>query len=190
VYNSSTHLLQLINSVLDISRIEAGKHEMQREELDLAALVDECLQTSGALVRNKPLRLEKDLGPDLPPVPADRMKVKQILLNLLSNAIKFTPGGRVTVRARLEPQAVHLSVSDTGIGIRKEDRSRLFQPFERGASALATEAGGTGLGLAISKKFVELHGGQMWMETEENRGSTFHFTLPLHVSAAAHAGSV
>jgi signal transduction histidine kinase len=190
VYNSSTHLLQLINSVLDISRIEAGKHEMQREDVDLGALVDECLQTSGALVRNKPLRLERDLVPDLPAVPADRMKVKQILLNLLSNAIKFTPGGRITVRARLEPHAVHLSVSDTGIGIRKEDQTRLFQPFERGGSALANEAGGTGLGLAISKKFVELHGGQMWMESEENRGSTFHFTLPLQVPAAAHAASV
>jgi signal transduction histidine kinase len=179
VYNSSTHLLQLINSILDISRIEAGKLELTRETFDLVELVDECLETSSALVRGKPLKLEKDLPPDLAPITADRIKVKQVLLNLLSNAIKFTPGGRVTVRGHLEPGVLHLSVSDTGVGIRKADLGRLFEPFERLETPLTRHAGGTGLGLAISKRFVEGHGGQMWAESRENLGSTFHFTLPL-----------
>jgi signal transduction histidine kinase len=187
VHNSSTHLLQLINSILDISRIEAGKLELRLETFALLDLVDECLETSAALVRGKPLKLEKDLPLDLSPLTADRTKVKQVLLNLLSNAIKFTPGGRVVVRGRPEPGVVHLSVSDTGVGIRKADLGRLFEPFERLENPLARQAGGTGLGLAISKKFVEAHGGQMWAESRENLGSTFHFTLPLAPAVAETA---
>jgi signal transduction histidine kinase len=179
VHNSSTHLLQLINSILDISRIEAGKLELKLDTFGLLELVDECLETSTSLVRGRPLKLERDLPLDLPPLTADRTKVKQVLLNLLSNAIKFTPGGRVVVRARPEPGVVHLSVIDTGVGIRKADLGRLFEPFERLDNPLARHAGGTGLGLAISKKFVEAHGGQMWAESRENLGSTFHFTLLL-----------
>ncbi len=179
VHNSSTHLLQLINSILDISRIEAGKFDLKREAFDLLALIDECIESSAPLGRGKPLKLEKDVPLEALRATADRTKVKQVLLNLLSNAIKFTPGGRVVVRAREETGAVHVSVSDTGVGIRKVDLGRLFEPFERLENPLARHAGGTGLGLAISKKFVEVHGGQMWAESRENLGSTFHFTLPL-----------
>jgi signal transduction histidine kinase len=184
VHTSSTHLLQLINSILDISRIEAGKLELRLETFGLLELVDECLETSTSLVRGRPLKLEKDLPLDLPSITADRTKVKQVLLNLLSNAIKFTPGGRVVVRGRPEPGVVHLTVSDTGVGIRKADLGRLFEPFERLDNPLVRHAGGTGLGLAISKKFVEAHGGQMWAESRENLGSTFHFTLPLAPAVA------
>jgi signal transduction histidine kinase len=184
VHSSSTHLLQLINSILDISRIEAGKLELRLETFGLLELVDECLETSTSLVRGRPLKLEKDLPLDLPSITADRTKVKQVLLNLLSNAIKFTPGGRVVVRGRPEPGVVHLTVSDTGVGIRKADLGRLFEPFERLDNPLVRHAGGTGLGLAISKKFVEAHGGQMWAESRENLGSTFHFTLPLAPAVA------
>src|SRR5437867_2174649 len=102
----------------------------------------------------------------------------QILLNLLSNAIKFTPGGRVVIGVRLDGDVIHATVSDTGVGIRKDDLGRLFEPFERLDNPVSRDVGGTGLGLAISKKFVELHGGQMWAESRENAGSTFHFTLP------------
>jgi signal transduction histidine kinase len=179
VHNSSTHLLQLINSILDISRIEAGKLDLKREEFDLPELVDECIESSLSLLRGKPLKLEKDVPLEVPRLTADRTKIKQVLLNLLSNAVKFTPGGRALVRARLEGEYIHLSVSDTGIGIRKADLPRLFEPFERLENPLARQAGGTGLGLAISKKFVELHGGQMWVESRESLGSTFHFTLPV-----------
>jgi signal transduction histidine kinase len=179
VYNSSTHLLQLINSILDFSRSEAGKLEMHPEDVELHDLVDECVETSLPLVREKRLKIEKDVPIELPPVRADRTKVKQILLNFLSNAIKFTAEGRVVVRVRTEGGRVHVSVADTGIGIRETDLGRLFEPFHRLDSPLAREAGGTGLGLTISKRFVELHGGRLWAESRENHGSTFHFTLPL-----------
>lgn len=179
VYNSSRHLLQLINSILDFSRIEAGKLEARLEEIDLHDLVEECVESSVPLVRGKPVKVEKELPLELPRVQADRTKIRQILLNLLSNAIKFTATGRVVVRVQAEPDAVHLSVADTGIGIREEDLQKLFEPFQRLDSPLAREAGGTGLGLAISKKYVELHGGRIWAESRENHGSTFHFTLPL-----------
>jgi len=179
VHNSGTHLLRLINSILDFSRIEAGKVELNVEEIDLHDLVAECIESTTPLVRGKPVKLEKDVPLDLPRVPADRTKVKQILLNLLSNAVKFTPAGRVLVRVQREPEAVHVSVADTGVGIRQEDFPRLFEPFHRLDSPMARQAGGTGLGLAISRRFVELHGGRIWAESRENQGSTFHFTLPL-----------
>jgi signal transduction histidine kinase len=179
VHSSGTHLLRLINSILDFSRIEAGKMELHPEDIDLNDLVTECIDSSVALVRAKPLKIEKDVPLELPPLRADRTKVKQVLLNLLSNAIKFTATGRVLVRVQREPDALHLSVADTGIGIREHDLTRLFEPFSRLNNPLSREAGGTGLGLAISKKFVEMHGGKIWAESRENQGSTFHFTLPL-----------
>ncbi|HEV8672460.1 MAG TPA: ATP-binding protein, partial [Methylomirabilota bacterium] len=179
VHTSGTHLLRLINGILDFSRIEAGKLDVHPEDLDLHDVVSECIDTSVPLVRGKPLKIEKDVPLDLPPLRADRTKVKQVLLNLLSNAIKFTATGRVLVRVQPEPDAVHVSVADTGIGIREHDLPRLFEPFHRLSNPLSREAGGTGLGLAISKKFVEMHGGRLWAESRENVGSTFHFTLPL-----------
>jgi signal transduction histidine kinase len=178
IHNSSQHLLQLISSILDISSIEAGRLHLEQSEFALPALVDECVEASLPLIRGKPLRLERDVPADLPPVSGDRTRIRQVLLNLLSNAIKFTPGGRVLVRARLEEGAIHVSVADTGVGIRKEDLGRLFEPFQRLDNPLSRDVGGTGLGLAISKKFVELHGGRMWAESREAGGSTFHFTLP------------
>ena len=179
VYNSGTHLLQLINGILDFSRIEAGKLEMVSEELDLHELIDECIESSMPLARGKQLKLEKNIPLELPRLVADRTKVKQILLNLLSNAIKFTTQGRVLVGVQAEPESVRVRVSDTGIGIRAEDLARLFEPFQQLDNPVARGAGGTGLGLAISKKFVELHGGRIWAESRENQGSTFQFTLPL-----------
>ena len=179
VHNSGTHLLQLINGILDFSRIEAGKVEMVSEEVDLHELIDECIESSMPLARGKQLKLEKNVPLELPRLVADRTKVKQILLNLLSNAIKFTTQGRVLVSVQAEPEAVRVRVSDTGIGIRQEDLTRLFEPFQQLDNPVARGAGGTGLGLAISKKFVELHGGKIWAESRENQGSTFHFTLPL-----------
>ncbi len=179
VHSSGTHLLRLINGILDFSRIEAGKLDVHPEDVDLHDLVSECIDTSVPLVRSKPLKIEKDVPLELPPLRADRTKVKQVLLNLLSNAIKFTATGRVLVRVQPEPEAIHVSVADTGIGIRDHDLPRLFEPFHRLNNPLSKEAGGTGLGLAISKKFVEMQGGRIWAESRENVGSTFHFTLPL-----------
>ena len=179
VHNSGAHLLQLINGILDFSRIEAGKLEMSSEELDLHELIDECTESSMPLARGKQMKLEKNVPLELPPLSGDRTKVKQILLNLLSNAIKFTAQGRVLVSVVAEPDAIRVSVADTGIGIREDDLGYLFEPFQQLDNPIARSAGGTGLGLAISKKFVELHGGRIWAESRENQGSTFHFTLPL-----------
>jgi len=182
VHNSGTHLLQLINGILDFSRIEAGKLEMMPEDLDLHDLIDECIESSLPMARGKQLKIEKDVPLELPRLTADRTKVKQILLNLLSNAIKFTQQGRVVIGVVAEPEAVRISVADTGVGIRDEDLTRLFEPFQQLDNPVARSAGGTGLGLAISKKFVELHGGRIWAESRENQGSTFHFTLPLNLN--------
>jgi signal transduction histidine kinase len=179
VHNSSRHLLELINSILDFSRIEAGKFEMRPEKVDIQDVVEECIESSMPLVRDKRVKIEKDIPVELPTVEADRTRVKQVLLNLVSNAIKFTHSGRVLVQVRHEGEALHISVADTGIGIAPGDLQRLFEPFQRLDNPLAQQADGTGLGLAISKKFVELHHGRIWAESRESHGSTFHFTLPL-----------
>jgi len=179
VHSSGAHLLQLINGILDFSRIEAGRIEMVPEAVDLRELVEESVESSMALARGKQLKLETDVPLELPEIDADRTKVKQVLLNLLSNAIKFTAQGRVLVSVVAEPDAVRISVADTGVGIRQDDLTRLFEPFQQLDNPVARGAGGTGLGLAISKKFIELHGGRIWAESRENQGSTFYFTLPL-----------
>jgi signal transduction histidine kinase len=183
VHGSSRHLLELINGILDFSRIEAGKFEMRPEKVTLHDLVEECIESSMPLVRDKRLKVERDIPVELPEIYADRTRIKQVLLNLLSNAIKFTSAGRVLVQVRTEAEAVHFSVADTGIGISAADLQRLFEPFQRLDNPLAQQADGTGLGLAISKKFVELHHGRIWAESRENQGSTFHFTLPLTTAA-------
>src|SRR5688572_2838444 len=184
VHGSSCHLLELINGILDFSRIEAGKFEMKPEKLTLRDLVEECIESSLPLVRDKRLKVEHDMPVHLPEIFADRTRIKQVLLNLLSNAIKFTSAGRVLVQVRTDAEAVHVSVADTGIGISMSDLQRLFEPFQRLDNPLAQQADGTGLGLAISKKFVELHQGRIWADSRENQGSTFHFTLPLASAVA------
>jgi signal transduction histidine kinase len=178
VHTCSVHLLQLINDILNISRIESGKVEMNLEEIALHDLVEECVQSSLPLVRGRSLKIEKEIPPELPRLRGDPTKLRQVLLNLLSNAIKFTAAGRVLVRVQAEPDRIHVSVADTGIGIQAEDLPRLFEPFQRLENPLARQAGGTGLGLAISKKFIDMHGGRIWAESREKQGSTFHFTLP------------
>ncbi len=179
IYIGSMHLLQLINALLDMASIEAGKQELYAEPLDLRGLVDECVESVAPLAADKGLTLEAAVAAELPRVNADRTKVKQILLNLLSNAIKFTGAGRIGLGVRLEPDAVHVSVTDTGPGIPEAELPKLFQPYHHRDRSPGKSAGGTGLGLAISKTFVEMHGGRIWVESEEKRGSTFHFTLPL-----------
>jgi signal transduction histidine kinase len=183
VHNSSRHLLELINGILDFSRIEAGRLEMRHDRVDVLSLVDECIESSLPLVRDKRLKIEKDVPLDLPEIGADRTRIKQVLLNLMSNAIKFTAAGKILVQVRREGEMLHVSVADTGIGISSGDLARLFEPFQRLDNPLAQQADGTGLGLAISKKFIELHRGRIWAESRESHGSTFHFTLPLPTAA-------
>jgi signal transduction histidine kinase len=179
VHNSGIHLLRLINGILDFSRAEAGRLDVHPEEFSMRDLVNECIESSLPLARGKSLQLGKEVPDDPLVVWADRTKVKQILLNLLSNAINFTAAGRVWVRVQQEPEALHVSVADTGVGIRESDLPRLFEPFDRLENPLSRQVGGTGLGLALSKRLVERHGGRIWAESREKEGSTFHFTLPL-----------
>jgi PAS domain S-box-containing protein len=182
ILSSGQHLLALVNDLLDLSKVEAGKIELHPEPL----LVSDALEASVALLRDqaakKSLALELQIEEGLPQIVADPVRLKQILFNLLSNAVKFTPdGGRVTVIAKMAPgEFVDIAVTDTGIGIKLDDLPRLFQEFVRLDAATALRTEGTGLGLALTKKLVELHGGTIAAVSEgEGRGSTFTVRLPI-----------
>ena len=179
ILESGRHLLSLINDILDLSKIEAGRMELEPGDVDLRSLIENAL----ILVRERALRCAIQLGRTIDSrigtIRADERKVKQVLLNLLSNALKFTPeGGRIAVRADVQDGAVKVSVRDTGVGIAPADQQAVFEEF-RQVGAAARKVEGTGLGLAISRKFIELHGGEIWVESELGSGSTFSFTLPL-----------
>jgi signal transduction histidine kinase/DNA-binding response OmpR family regulator len=175
---SSEHLLGLINDILDLSKIDAGKLEFFPEPVPLVELLPAVLDSVAGLVGDKPLKLSLDMPPTLPTVRADPARMRQILLNLLSNAIKFSEKGSITLKAQVGVDEVVLSVSDTGIGITPEDQARIFAEFEQLDNSNTRRAGGMGLGLAISKRLVELQGGQMWVESEPGVGSTFYFSVP------------
>jgi signal transduction histidine kinase/ActR/RegA family two-component response regulator len=179
IHNSGQHLLSLINSILDMSKIEAGKMELAIEELALPAVLDAVVDTTKALIKDRPVELRTIVPRDLPTVWADAQRVRQVLLNLVSNAAKFTEEGHITLTAEVGPELVTVSVADTGMGIEPEAQSRLFIPFQQVDGSTTRRAGGTGLGLAISRSFVEMHGGQIWVESEPGKGSTFSFTLPI-----------
>ena len=190
IFNAGQHLLSLINDILDLSKIEAGKMELTFTEVDVAAMVQDVLTTTQALVKGKPVRLEADIEPDLPPLRVDAKRFRQILLNLLSNAAKFTKEGHIRVRAyrEVDPLTAYtevvLAVEDTGPGIAPEHAERLFQPFYQVDNSLTREVGGTGLGLAITRNLVELHGGRIWVESEIGRGSTFYVAFPVTAGEA------
>jgi GAF domain-containing protein/CheY-like chemotaxis protein/HAMP domain-containing protein len=187
IYNSGQHLLGLINDILDLSRIEAGKMELTFDQLNLIDLINGVMSTVNGLIKDRPIQLEQDVPADLPLVKADGTRVRQVLLNLLSNAAKFTESGSITVHARLvdgqgaaavEPH-VAVSVVDTGPGIAPTDQAKLFEPFSQVDASPTRKTGGSGLGLAISRQLIEMHGGQIWVESEVGHGSTFTFTLPV-----------
>jgi signal transduction histidine kinase/CheY-like chemotaxis protein len=185
IYNSGQHLLGLINDVLDLSKIEAGKMELAIEEgVNLSDLAQSVMATVAGLVKDKPIQLRRQIPQDLPGLRADPMKVRQILLNLLSNAAKFTEQGSITVTAKVEtspaglPEVV-VSVIDSGPGIALEDQAKLFQPFMQVDGSLTRKSGGTGLGLSICRALVEMHGGRIGLESQVGKGSCFYFTLPI-----------
>ncbi len=181
IYRSSKHLLNLIDDILDLSQITAGKMRLSREEANLPRVIYEAVDTIRPLIEGKGLALEVELEDPLPPLYIDPTRVRQVLLNLLNNARRFTDQGRVTLRAWQRDGQVQVSVSDTGIGITLEDQGKIFEEFRQLDGSLARQHDGVGLGLAISKEFVEMHGGRIWVESEgiPGRGSTFSFTLPL-----------
>ena len=189
IHDSGQHLLALINDILDVSKLNAGKMQLQFEEVDLGDLIERSLFTTSALVKEKPITLRSEVNPAMRPLYVDRRRVRQILLNLLSNAAKFTKSGEIIVSARqvealnphterLEP-FVEVSVRDTGMGIPKDRLLDIFKEFTQVDGSSTRRAGGTGLGLSITKALVELHGGRIWAESRLGEGSTFSFTLPV-----------
>jgi signal transduction histidine kinase len=179
ILGSGKHLLSLINDILDLSKIEAGRMDLELE----AFAVGEALDNGMSMVRERALRrgvsLRLDVMPDLGEIVADERKVKQVIFNLLSNAVKFTSsGGRVDVVATRTGDEIHISVRDTGVGISAADQEHIFEEFRQAARSKQSEPEGTGLGLALARRFVELHGGRIWVESEIGIGSTFTFSLP------------
>ena len=184
ILSSGRHLLSLINDILDLSKVEAGRMELELSRFDLSAALDNAVTLMRERATRHAIRLDVLVDPAVGAVVADERKVKQILLNLLSNAVKFTPdGGHVGVTASSAqvaaepPGTVEIAVTDTGIGIASEDLATVFQEFRQVGSAVERPEG-TGLGLTLTKKFVELHGGRIWVTSEVGKGSTFTFTLP------------
>ena len=181
ILTSGRHLLSLINEILDLSKVEAGRMELETATFDLPLAIDNARTFVRERATNHGITLEVKVDERLGDIIGDERKIKQILLNLLSNAVKFTPeGGRITINARPTNGSVEISVTDTGIGIAQEDQPKIFEEFRQVGSDNAKKIEGTGLGLTLAKKFVELHGGRIWVESEVGKGSTFIFTLPVN----------
>ncbi|WP_207477774.1 sensor histidine kinase [Arenibaculum pallidiluteum] len=180
IQTAGRHLLDMINDILDISKIEANKYVLNPETISLHAVVDACVRIVRGRARDAGIEVTSTLPP-LDPLVADERAIRQVLINLLANAIKFTgPGGRVTLGAEVEDDRMRISVTDTGVGIRAEDIPKLGRPFEQAGNQPRDKASGTGLGLALSRRLVELHGGRLQIESELGRGTTVWFTLPLN----------
>ena len=205
IYESGNHLLKLINDILDLSKVEAGKMELEPSEFSLYSLIEGSLVMFKEKAMKHNLKLGFDIEEGVDAIVADEIKIKQVLFNLISNAVKFTPdGGSVRVSARriargkgqaaneedesltldpwrltLDRDFIEISVADTGIGISPEDQKMLFQPFQQIETVLTKKYAGTGLGLSLCKRFVELHGGRIWVESEVGKGSRFVFVIPI-----------
>jgi GAF domain-containing protein/anti-sigma regulatory factor (Ser/Thr protein kinase) len=180
ILTSGRHLLSLINEILDLSKVEAGRMELEVATFDLPLAIDNARTFVRERAVKHGINLDVTVDERLGDFVGDERKIKQILLNLLSNAVKFTPeGGRIGINARQTNGAVEISVSDTGVGIAPEDQAKIFEEFRQVGSDNAKKIEGTGLGLTLAKKFVELHGGKMWVESEVGKGSKFFFTLPV-----------
>jgi PAS domain S-box-containing protein len=183
IHHAGLHLPGLINDILDVSKIEAGKMELTFGDADLREIVRGVMSTAAGLVKDKSIELISHVPESLPLVQADSIRVRQILLNLVSNAAKFTDQGQIEVSAALmddvDPPEMLLSVADTGPGIAPEDQAKLFEPFSQVDASPTRKTGGTGLGLSICRHLVELHGGTIWVESQPGKGSAFFFTLPL-----------
>jgi signal transduction histidine kinase len=180
ILSSGRHLLSLINEILDLSKVEAGRMELEVTQFDLPLAIENARTFVRERATKHGINLDVSVDERLGDYVGDERKIKQILLNLLSNAVKFTPqGGRIGINARQVDGSVEISVSDTGIGIAPEDQPKIFEEFRQVGTDYAHKTEGTGLGLTLAKKFVELHGGKIWVESEVGKGSTFSFTLPV-----------
>ena len=178
IAQNGQHLLALINDLLDISKLEAGKAQLHRGEVEVEPLISECVESVRSLAKTKKLDLSSNVSADVGRVFADGPKLKQVLLNLLGNAIKFTETGSVRITAERQGAELRVSVRDTGIGVPVEDAERIFDSFQQGKSGISGKYQGTGLGLAICRQLVEMHGGRIWVKSTAGQGSTFTFTIP------------
>jgi len=180
IRESGLHLLSLINDILDLSKVEAGKMELELSDFDLPTALRNIVTLVKERAQRHRISLQLDLASSVGAIRADERKIKQIMLNLLSNAVKFTPdGGSVVVAAGRDGQAIGISVTDTGPGIAQEDQPAVFEEFRQVGPKSERRVEGTGLGLPLAKKFVELHGGEIWVKSKIGEGSTFSFTLPV-----------
>jgi signal transduction histidine kinase/CheY-like chemotaxis protein len=185
IYNSGQHLLGLINDVLDLARIEAGKMELNFEEVHLAEMTTSVMSTAKGLVKEKPIQLIQRVPANMPTVRGDTMRVRQVLLNLISNASKFTEEGSITVQSLIQEgptgkMEALINVIDTGPGISTEDQEKLFKAFSQVDGSATRKSGGSGLGLSICANLVQLQGGRIGIHSGPGKGSTFWFTLPLY----------
>jgi signal transduction histidine kinase len=179
VQNSANHLLNLINDILDISKIEAGQLVISSDAFNLKDSIEKAIQTITPLAEMKALTVTADIQPEVGIIVSDQRRVEQILLNLLNNAVKFTNEGEVRLECTIKKKKIVISIIDTGIGIKENDQERLFKPFQQIDSGLSRKYEGTGLGLSICKRLVEKLGGKIWLKSRWGKGSTFTFTLPL-----------
>jgi signal transduction histidine kinase/CheY-like chemotaxis protein len=187
IERNSRHLAKLIDDVLDLSQVEAGRMALSKDWASLAEIVDAATTIVRAFFDSKGLYLHTDAAPDLPALFCDATRIRQVVLNLLSNAGRFTDQGGVTIRMWREGAEALVSVSDSGPGIAADQQRRLFEPFQQLDNSLRRIHGGSGLGLCISKRFVEMHGGRMWLESELGKGTTVSFALPLQTPAGPAA---
>jgi signal transduction histidine kinase len=180
IHSSGRHLLNLINDILDLSKVEAGRMELDLSTFDLPSAIANALTLIRERAQKHGIAMAQNVEPELGDVLADERKFKQILLNLLSNAVKFTPdGGRIDVSARRQGDNIIIAVHDTGIGIAPEDQEAVFEEFRQVGRNYTSKQEGTGLGLALTRRFVELHGGRISVDSKPGQGSTFTFTLPM-----------
>jgi signal transduction histidine kinase len=182
ILSAGHHLLSLINDILDLSKVEAGRMELASGPFNVGPALESALTFVKERATRHGIVVEFAVDPQVGEIVGDERKIKQVILNLLSNAVKFTPsGGRISLRAAPTEGAVAISVTDTGIGIAPEDLDAVFEEFRQVGGDDARKREGTGLGLTLAKKFVELHGGRIWVESVKGKGSTFTFTLPAQI---------
>ena len=189
VVSEGERLTKLIDDVLDLAKIEAGKLEWHMEGVTVGEIIDRATAATASLFEQKNLRLEKQIGSGLPQITGDRDRLIQVVINLISNSVKFTEAGTITCRAERRGSEIVVSVSDTGVGIAPADQPKVFERFKQVGDTLTDKPKGTGLGLPICKEIVEHHGGHIWVESALGRGSTFFFSLPMTAEQVAAAGA-
>jgi len=181
IYKSSTHLMNLINDILDMGKMDANQFTLFKEKTDFASIVEEVREMVQPAINSKLLKIEIQVEADLPAVFVDRTRIRQVLLNLVTNALRFTKKGGITIHAyRVTPDLLRVDVKDTGIGISKEDLGKVFKEFRQVGESNLRSGEGSGLGLSIGRRFIQLHDGEMGVESETGKGSTFYFTIPFN----------